>query len=70
MGDEELSAMHQAYVRDISDRTGVPPDIVAPVFHDMLRTLSSGATVETFVALLAAKKTLAKLKKMSDHCSS
>lgn len=64
---DEVSEVYQAYVRDISDRTGLPPQVVAPVFHDILRTLSSDATVETFVILLAAKKTLTKLKTMPGH---
>lgn len=67
MSDEELPERYQAYIRDISDRTGLPLHIVAPVFHDSLRTLSFDATVETFVVLLAAKKTLTKLRAMSGH---
>ncbi len=61
----ELREEHYAYVCDIADRLGVPPATVAPVFRETLQTLSSGATIETFVVLLAAKKTLVKLKKMS-----
>lgn len=56
---------HFAYVQDLADRLGLPPHVVAPVFHETLRTLAAGATVETFVVLLAAKKTMAKLKKLS-----
>jgi hypothetical protein len=56
---------HFAYVQDLADRVGLPLAVIAPVFHETLRTLAAGATVETFVVLLAAKKTMAKLKKMS-----
>ncbi|WP_426399490.1 hypothetical protein ACN9M1_24665 [Ralstonia sp. R-29] len=67
MTEPELRDEHYAYVCDIADRLGLPPDIVTPVFRETLQTLSAGATVETFVVLLAAKKTLVKLKKMSDQ---
>ena len=67
MSEPELRDEHYAYVLDIADRLGLPPTTVAPVFRETLRTLSAGATVETFVVLLAAKKTLVKLKKMSDQ---
>lgn len=67
MTEPELRDEHYAYVLDIADRLGLPPTTVAPVFRETLRTLSAGATVETFVVLLAAKKTLVKLKKMSDQ---
>ncbi|KMW47001.1 DUF3562 domain-containing protein [Ralstonia insidiosa] len=60
--DPELHEAHYAYVLDISDRVGLPPDVVAPVFRETLRTLSAGATVETYVVLLAAKKTLSRLR--------
>lgn len=60
--DPELREEHYAYVLDISDRLGLPPDVVAPVFRETLRTLVAGATVETYVVLLAAKKTLSKLR--------
>ncbi|WP_405124625.1 DUF3562 domain-containing protein [Ralstonia pseudosolanacearum] len=63
----ELPEVYQAYVRDIADRTGLPSHVVAPVFHETLRALSADATVETFVVLLAAKKTLTKLKKIPGH---
>lgn len=65
MTDPELREEHYAYVLDISDRVGLPPDVVAPVFREMLRTLSAGATVETYVVLLAAKKTLSRLRMMA-----
>lgn len=58
----ELHEAHYAYVRDIADRVGLPPDVVAPVFRETLQTLTAEATVETYVVLLAAKKTLSKLK--------
>ena len=67
MTEPELRDEHYAYVLDIADRLGLPPTTVAPVFRETLRTLSAGATVETFVVLLAAKKTLVKLKKMSEQ---
>nr|WP_311527171.1 hypothetical protein [uncultured Ralstonia sp.] len=67
MTEPEPRDEHHAYVLDIADRLGLPPSTVAPVFRETLRTLSAGATVETFVVLLAAKKTLVKLKKMSDQ---
>lgn len=67
MDDKELLLAYQAYVQDISDRLGLPPHVVAPIFLDTLRTLSCDAKVETFVVLLAAKKTLVKLKQMPDH---
>lgn len=60
---------HYAYVQDIADRLGLPPHVVAPVFHETLHTLAAGATVETFVVLLAAKKTLTKLRKMPNRDS-
>ncbi|ANH73461.1 hypothetical protein ACS15_0397 [Ralstonia insidiosa] len=50
---------------DIADRLGLPPHVVEPVFRDTLRTLTTGATIETFVVLLAAKKTLVKLRSMA-----
>ena len=62
MTDPELREEHYAYVLDISDRLGLPADVVAPVFRETLRALSTGATVETYVVLLAAKKTLSKLR--------
>lgn len=62
MTDPELREEHYAYVLDIADRLGIPAHVVAPVFRETLRTLSADATVETFVVLLAAKKTLVKLK--------
>ncbi|WKZ87324.1 hypothetical protein N5B55_21455 [Ralstonia pickettii] len=65
MTNPELREEHYAYVCDIADRLGLPPTTVEPVFRETLRTLSAGATIETFVVLLAAKRTLVKLKKMS-----
>lgn len=62
MNDPELHEVHYAYVRDIADRVGLPPDAVEPVFREMLQTLAADATVETYVVLLAAKKTLSKLR--------
>ncbi|MBX9432362.1 DUF3562 domain-containing protein [Ralstonia pseudosolanacearum] len=58
---------HYAYVRDIADRLGLPPYVVEPVFRETLRTLAAGATIETFVVLLAAKKTLTKLRRVGKH---
>lgn len=63
MNDPELHEEHYAYVLDIADRLGLPPDMVKPVFRETLQTLAAGATVETYVVLLAAKKTLSKLRK-------
>ncbi len=65
MSDSERHHEHYAYVLDIADRLGLPPQTAEPVFSETLRTLSTGATVETFVVLLAAKKTLAKLKSVT-----
>ncbi|NKA35906.1 DUF3562 domain-containing protein [Ralstonia pseudosolanacearum] len=58
---------HYAYVQDIADRLGLPPHVVEPVFRETLHTLAAGATIETFVVLLAAKKTLMKLKRVGKH---
>lgn len=63
MNDPELREEHYSYVLDIADRLGLPPHEVTPVFREPLRTLATCATIETFVVLLTAKKTLAKLKK-------
>jgi len=60
--DPDLREEHYAYVLDIADRLGLPPDVVKPVFRETLQTLAAGATVETYVVLLAAKKTLSKLR--------
>lgn len=49
-------------MRDIADRVGLPPEVVAPVFRETLQTLTAEATVETYVVLFAAKKTLSKLR--------
>lgn len=65
VGEPELHEAHYAYVRNIADRVGLPPDVVAPVFREMLQTLTAEATVETYVVLLAAKKTLSKLKSVA-----
>lgn len=65
VNESELREEHRAYVRDIADRLGLTPDVVTPVFRETLRALSSDAKVETFVLLLAAKKTLVELKKRS-----
>ena len=62
VSDSELREEHYAYVLDIADRLGLPPDVVAPVLRETLRALAAGATVETYVVLLAAKKTLSKLR--------
>lgn len=70
MTDPEFREEHYAYVLDIADRLGLPPNVVAPVFHDTLRTLSADAAIETFVVLLAAKKTLVKLKSMAGDARS
>ncbi|MGA3959692.1 DUF3562 domain-containing protein [Ralstonia nicotianae] len=67
MSAPELEDAHYAYVLDIADRLGLPPHVVEPVFRETLGTLAAGATIETFVVLLAAKKTLTKLRKMPDH---
>lgn len=69
MSAPELEDEHFAYVQDIADRLGLPPHVVAPVFRETLQTLAAGATVETFVVLLAAKKTLTKLRKMPSRDS-
>jgi len=70
VGDPELHEAHYAYVRDIADRVGLPPDVVAPVFRETLQALTAEATVETYVVLLAAKKTLSKLKSAAGSGSS
>lgn len=65
MNDPEFRDKHYAYVLDIADRLGLPPRVVEPVFRDTLQTLAAGATVETYVVLLAAKKTLSKLRNVT-----
>ncbi|RIJ85293.1 hypothetical protein RSP822_17090 [Ralstonia solanacearum] len=60
--DPELRDQHYAYVCDIAERLGLSPTEVAPVFYETLQTLAAGATVEIYVVLLAAKKTMAKLR--------
>lgn len=62
MTDPDLREEHYAYVLDIADRLGLSPDVVKPVFRETLQTLAAGATVEMYVVLLAAKKTLSKLR--------
>lgn len=69
VGKPELHEAHYACVRDIADRVGLPPEVVAPVFRETLQSLTAEATVETYVVLFAAKKTLSKLKSAAGSSS-
>lgn len=61
MNDPELREEHYAYVLDIADRLGLPPHEVTPVFRETLRTLATGATIETFVVLLRSRAWCGKI---------
>ncbi|MFV8531520.1 hypothetical protein [Ralstonia pseudosolanacearum] len=54
-------------MQDIADTLFLPPHVVEPVFRETLHTLAAGATIETFVVLLAANKMLTKLKRVGKH---